>query len=299
MEGEYMNCRSVNFRKSNNLLKILKILLIFTVIISLLTTTTVAAASDLDEFEKAATSEKAKEQSDEEDDKKDKKDEDDKLLINLSEDDEDDSFLGFIVEGFFKVVFGTFFSMIGDGTRMSLARIEGDEGTDAGVEMRRTGEATLPFFQYDHRYLRVNSDIDARDNGLEIGYGPYAFSCRHTKFSEDDPSDELTLIQYHLLARISRTGSAEYGLGLGSLVMRGNDDHSGFSLTFPVKIYPNDSFGVRFRPTFSWIKGNSINEYDLSLVYTIRYASIQLGYRFLEANGEELNGSYLGLAAHY
>ncbi|NLY73918.1 MAG: hypothetical protein GX075_01275 [Firmicutes bacterium] len=82
-------------------------------------------------------------------------------------------------------------------------------------------------------------------------------------------------------------------------MIRGNDDHSGFSLTFPVELYPKDSFGVRFRPTFSWIKGNSIDEYDLSLVYTIRYASIQLGYRFLEANGEQLNGSYLGYAAHY
>ncbi|NLY73917.1 MAG: hypothetical protein GX075_01270 [Firmicutes bacterium] len=114
-----------------------------------------AAASDLDKFEKAATTEKTKEQADKAND----------------DDDDDDSFLFNVFEAIFWTI-----SMIYEGSRMSLARIEGDEGTDAEVEIRRTGEATLPFFQYDHRYLRVNSDIDARDNGLEIGYGPYAFS---------------------------------------------------------------------------------------------------------------------------
>lgn len=150
-----------------------------------------------------------------------------------------------------------------------------------------------------HKYLKVSSDIDARENGLELGYGPYGFSYRYTEFGEENPSDELTLIQYHLLLRISKRSSGEYGIGVGSLVMRGNEDNSGLSLTFPVKIYPRDSLGIRFKPTYSWINGNSIHEYDISLVYTRRYASIQLGYRFLESNGKDLNGSYLGFVAHY
>lgn len=284
-----MNNRSV---KSGNLLRFLKILTVFAVIISILTITPLAAASDLDEFEKAATSAKTK-QSDDKDKDKDKKD---------KEDDDDDSFFGFFFGDFFEVfvVIVDEVLHITQGAMMSLARVDEDKWTDNGeIEIRRTGEPTLPFFEYDHRYLKVNSDIDARENGLEAGYGPFGFRLRQTDFREKDPSDKLTLNHYHFLLRISRSSSGELGLGIGSLVMHGNDDHSGFSITFPIKIYPEDSFGVRFTPTFSWINGNSIDEYDLSLAYTIRYASIQLGYRFLEAGAKELNGSYLGFAVHY
>lgn len=277
-----MNYRSVKTRKSKDYLKAL---IVFAVIISVLTITPLVAASNLDEFEKAATAEKTKQESSAEDDQ--------------SEDD--DSILEAVDEWvFFIVSLGTFFAVMDDGIEMSLARVDEDMETDTGeVEIRRTGEPTLPFFQYDHKYLKVNSDIDARENGLEVGYGPIGFSYRQTGFCEETPSDELTLTQYHLLLRISRKSSGEFGLGIGSLVMHGNDDHSGLSITFPIKLYPSDSLGVQFKPTYSWINGNSIDEYDLSLAYTIRYASIQLGYRFLEANGKELNGPYLGFSVYY
>lgn len=282
-----MNYRFVKTRKWTELVRVL---IIFTLIISILTMPPLAAASDLDEFEEAATTEKT----DHEADNKESQVEDD-----------DDSFLESLLEAvFITVIFGTFFTVIGtaidEGTKISLARVEAGVETDgAKVELRQTGEATLPFFQYEHKYLRVNSDIDARDNGLEIGYGPYGFSCRHTKFTEENPSDELSLTQYHLLLRFSRTSSREFGLGIGSLVMHGNDDHSGLSITFPIKIYPSDSWGVRFKPTFSWINGNAIDEYDLSLAYTKRYASLQLGYRALVAKGKDLDGPYLGFFLHY
>ena len=298
-----MNYRSV---KSGDLKGFLKVLIVFTVIISILTITPLAAASDLDEFEEAATSVKTQQGDDDEDDDKDKKDKEDKddgVSQSLSEDDDDDddeSFLEFIFGEFIEVIVEVLFMEIELGAKMSLARVDGEAEHEIGeVEIRRTGEPTLPFLQYEHNYFKVSSDIDARENGLELGYGPIGFSCRQTDYREKNPSDELTLNHYHLLFRISPSSSGELGLGIGSLVMDGNDDNSGFSITFPIKLYPSDSWGVRFKPTYSWINGNSIDEYDLSLAYTIRYASIQLGYRFLEAGGKELNGSYLGFAVHY
>lgn len=299
MEGEQMSYRSV---KSGKLKRFLKVLIIFTVIISILTVTPLAAASDLDEFEEAATSAKTDQGTADEDkdkDKKDKEDKEDGVSQSLSE-DEDVSLFGLFFGGFIEVIVEGIFSELEQGAKKSLARVDEDKKIDTReVEIRRTGEPTLPFLQYEHNYVKVNSDIDARENGLEVGYGPIGFSCRQTDFREEDPSDELTLNYYHLLLRISGSSSGELGIGIGSLVMDGNDDHSGFSITFPIKFYPGDSLGFRFKPTFSWINGNSIDEYDLSLAYTIRYASIQLGYRFLEAEGKELNGSYFGFAAHY
>lgn len=264
-----MDYRSV---KTRNLNEFLRLLIILTTIISILTITPPAAASDLDEFEEAAITEDTKQESDDEDDEEGKEDEDDEVYQSLAkDDDDDDSFLESVLGVFFEIIIGTFFSVIGDGAKMSLARVdEGAETDTAKVEIRRTGEPTLPFFQYEHKYLRVSSDINARDDSLEIGYGPFGFNCRHTDFSEENPSDELTLTQYHLLLRISRTSSGEFGVGIGSLVMRGNDDNSGLSLTVPIKFYPGDSFGVRFKPTYSWINGNAIDEYDVSLAYIKR-----------------------------
>lgn len=278
-----MNYRFVKTRKWTELVRVL---IIFILIFSMLTMPPLAAASDLDEFEEAATTEKTDHESDNKESQA--KDDDDCLLKSVLD----------VV--FITAFLGIIFIIIDEGTKISLARIEeGVELEGVKVEPRQTGEATLPFFQYEHKYLRVNSDLDARENGLEIGYGPYGFSCRHTEFREENPSDELSLTQYHLLLRISRTSSREFGLGIGSLVMHGNDDNSGLSLTFPIKLYPSDSLGVRFKPTFSWINGNAIDEYDLSLAYTKRYASLQLGYRALVANGKDLDGPYLGLIVHY
>jgi len=147
--------------------------------------------------------------------------------------------------------------------------------------------------------MDVNSDISALDDCLEFGYGPYAFKCRNTRFEEKNPSDNLDLTQYYFLLRMSVTRSREFGIGIGALNMRGNEDNSGFSLTFPIKIYPNQSFGIQFAPAYGWINGNSINDNDLALVFTKGYGSFKLGYSSVEANGKDLDGSYIGFALHY
>jgi hypothetical protein len=79
----------------------------------------------------------------------------------------------------------------------------------------------------------------------------------------------------------------------------GNEENSGFSLTFPLKIYPNESLGVKFKPTLNWIHGNFIHDNDLSLVLSQRFGTLELGYRFLAVNGVDLSGSYIGFALHY
>ncbi len=267
-----------------------RISVIFIIIISLLIMTPLTAASELDDFETAATTENDEQKSDNEEDEEDENE----------DDDEDCNFFLDICEWIIEVAVEVFSIVIHDGAKMSLARVDESTETDSSkIEIRQTGEPTLPFFQYEHKYLRVSSDISARDDSLEVGYGPYGFNCRHTDYCEENPSDELSLTQYHFLLRISANDSREYGIGIGRLYMRGNEDNSGFSITFPVKIYPSESFGIRIKPTYSWINGNAIDEYDLSVAYTKRYGSLQLGYRFLEADDEDLNGSYVGFAVHY
>ncbi len=287
-----MNYRSA---KNPNLSKYInhspaRFLIILAVIISIVAITPFAAASELDEFEEAATSDKTQQEDEHQDEQDDGDD----------RDDDDCNFFSHILGMIFETFIDVFCLVISDGAKKSLARVEeSTETVSPKIEIRQTGEPTLPFFQLEHKYLRVDSDITAQDDSIELGYGPFGFNCRHTDFSEKKPSDELTLTQYHLLLRISATDTGEFGIGMGALTIHGNDDNSGFSLTFPIKIYPKESFGIRFKPTYSWINGNSIDDYDISLAYTKRYGSLQLGYRFLEANGVNLDGSYIGFAVHY
>lgn len=141
-----MNYRSVKTKKLNGLLKVL---IVFTIIFFILTVALPAVGSDLDEFEEAATTEKTEPKSDDNDDQ-DEKDEEDDLSLSLDEDDDNDSFLGSIFGGFIEAIIEVFFAELGEGAKMSLARVGQETETDAGeVEIRQTGDATLPFFQYD------------------------------------------------------------------------------------------------------------------------------------------------------
>ncbi len=259
--------------------------IIFSVTILTFVATVPVLGSTLDEFETAATKDDS--QQDSHDQKK--KDQD----KNSSE----DSLESF---DFFMEMLDYIFYFTCEGAKMSYARVGGATDIDpAKIEIRQTGEPTLPFYEIDYKYMRVNSDIIANDVGFELGNGPLGFECHSTFFSETNPKDNLTLTQYHVLLRISPNHSQEYGIGVGTLYLSGNGQHSGFSVIFPIKFYLNRSFGIQFKPTYSWINDNLINDNELSLVLTRKFVSIKLGYRSVDTNGKSLNGPYLGFAWHY
>lgn len=261
---------------------ITNLLLICAIIISTLIITPPVSASDLDDFEAAATTDNSQQTSDDQT-KKDDNNPLDKFFTDL-----------------FGDIFNCMTCLAYEGAKMSYARVGGKTDIDpTTIEIRQTGEPTLPYFQMDYKYMHINSEISALDSCLEFGNGPFGFECRNTYFTEINPSDNLTLTQYHLLLRMSPNRSQEYGIGIGMINLCGNEQNSGFSLTFPIKIYPNPTFGIRFKPTYSWINGNFINDNDLSFALTERFGSLELGYRFLETNGKNLDGSYIGLALHY
>ncbi len=259
--------------------------IIFSVIILTFITTAPASGSTLDEFETAATKDGSQQESDDQKQKDQDK--------NSSE----DSLESF---DFFMKIIGHIIYYTYEGTKMSYARVGGSTDIDpAKIEIRQAGEPTLPFYEVDYKYMYVNSEIIANDIGVQLGNGPLGFECRSTWFAERNPKDNLTLTQYHVLLRMSPNRSQEYGIGVGTLYLSGNGHHSGFSITFPIKFYPKHSFGIQFKPTYSWINGNLINDNDLSFVLTKKFGSIELGYRSLDTNGKSLNGSYIGLAWHY
>jgi hypothetical protein len=88
----------------------------------------------------------------------------------------------------------------------------------------------------------------------------------------------------------------EFDLGLGSSILDGENRKSGFSLTTPVLIHPKEFIGIEFRPTWSTINGNPLDDYDLGIVLSRSYGSLRLGYRWMRSEHESLDGPYFGVS---
>ena len=79
----------------------------------------------------------------------------------------------------------------------------------------------------------------------------------------------------------------------------GNDRNTGVSFTTPILFYPADWLGLEFRPTWSEINDNNIDDYDLSVRLGRKYLSARAGYRWMEAGDVSLDGPHIGLSIHF
>lgn len=164
---------------------------------------------------------------------------------------------------------------------------------------RSIGALDLPFFRTDLHYQRVSSKIDGIDGRIEAGYGAYAAQVRHTRYEEREPREKLNFTSIHGLLRLSQDNRFEMGLGMGALLLDGDRHSSGFSVTSPINWYPHRHVAIRIEPTLSWLGGNPIGDYDISLGYTRQYVSLRSGYRWLRSGGVSIHGPYIGFSLHY
>jgi hypothetical protein len=129
---------------------------------------------------------------------------------------------------------------------------DGDTGLFAGHTL---GKLTKPYVRVDYNWQYINSNLEAQDLRVEAGYKLLAFYGRHTLYTESNSTNnlnELTLNQYYGMLRFGGAlhhenflnGSWEVGLGLGTAQQMGNEEHSSWALTVPVKFYPTDWFGL-------------------------------------------------------
>lgn len=169
----------------------------------------------------------------------------------------------------------------------------------AFAEPRETGEVLIPFFRLDAAYQNVDSDVEAIDIRAELGYGPIALSIRDTNYQESDPDDELEIFQMHALYRMSFSEAFEVDAGLGILTIDGDGQNSGLSLTLPVLIRYTENLGFEFRPSWSSVNGNTIQDYDVGAMLGMRFVALRAGYRWIESENTSLNGPYLGISIHF
>jgi hypothetical protein len=168
-----------------------------------------------------------------------------------------------------------------------------------GVRPRREGEALIPVLRLDVTYQHAESDITAWDYRFEAGYGPLGFQMRRTVYDEKVPAASLEVIEYHALYRMSAGSKLEVDLGAGAMILNGFQDNNGYSVTVPILYHPTNFYGFEFRPVWSSINENDIQDFDLAVLFGWRYASIKAGYRWLRSPHQSLDGPEFGIALRW
>ena len=231
-------------------------------------------AGKLDEFEQEAT------------------EEEDDARYDVPDDDDDDSFFEALLGGLLRILF--FGADDEEHHRQQDSNQVRPEYRDGSEQPAYDNPVLLPFFRLDGSYQNVESDVRAGDLRAELGYNILALQGRFTYYNEEKPTDELWLNYVHGLLRFPLGDTVQLNPGVGAMILAGDSRNSGFSLTVPILIYPQESFGLEFRPTWSWINENEVDDYDISVVLSSKHAGLRAGYRWVSSDDDSLDGPYLG-----
>jgi len=166
------------------------------------------------------------------------------------------------------------------------------------VEPREKGEKMLPLFRVDMDYQYIDSDVEAIGLHLETGYGPFAAQMRQSRFTEDN-GDDLNATAINLLLRATYAKYFEFDMGAGAFQLNGEDENWGFHVTTPFLVHINDHVGFEYRPSWTTLKGNSIREGDLAMMFGRKSTSLKVGYRTLQSPSLELDGFFAGVSLHW
>lgn len=167
---------------------------------------------------------------------------------------------------------------------------------DSEAHTRRDkGDILIPFVRYDFAYQNISSTINANIERLEAGYGPFALFFENYAFQERAPSNTLTIEQQMFLYRMSMSKTAEVDFGIGKSVISGAQRTTLNSISLPVKIALNENVALEFRPTWA----DTVNDYELALLWGKPFWSVKAGYRTLNSPGVSLHGPFAGFALYY
>ncbi len=195
---------------------------------------------------------------------------------------------------------GELFKTMAVGGAISNARVEEYRSAqDTEPSARRSGDALLPFLRLDLLHQNVEGDVTALDSRFEAGSGSLAVEARRTVYREEQPSDNLEIGELHGLYRMSPNSDFEIDAGVGILSVKGNGTTSGLSITIPLRYHPAESFGLEFRPVWSSLKDNAIQDLEAAVLIGWRYASIKAGYRWMHSPHQSLDGPETGISLRW
>lgn len=219
---------------------------------------------------------------------------------------------GFLTDFWGWLVAGPFAYRADDPSASMSPTEEGWADDQSGGLLRpnhQYGQAVMPYVRVDANWQYIDSDNDAIDGRLELGYKVAAFHVRTTSYADALADLDQTVNQYYAVLRYGGEwpelfpGTAEIAIGIGVAQHNGDlSDDSSAALTFPLKYHPTDWLGVEFRP--AWYQADfagiefDIGDYDLSASLGYRWVQLRAGYRWLwfSSIGHMLDGPYAGVS---
>lgn len=158
------------------------------------------------------------------------------------------------------------------------------------LQPRKNGEALIPYLSLNAAHRNVDKDFIAHDYNAEIGYGAFSILYSKSYYRDDNSSGSLDIEQYYILYRASLGAYLEIDLGYGETVI--DDELFEESITIPIRIHPNENWGIEFRPAWA---GTTI-DYDTALMFGMNHISLKVGYRSVRSDNVTLDGPYVGLS---
>jgi hypothetical protein len=253
--------------------------------------TRLAVAGDLASFEKAATR-----QGDDGNRKRGASQQDGARSSDSCDRSFSCQLVGALVEPVFKLAFLPF-ALMGSS---SLERQSGEKADKpGGLRKREKHDRDIPNLALDFNYQRAEGDIDGVESRVEIGWAPVGLQVKNIHYRQDDPAAALDFTHVHALWRGS-FAVGQINLGLGKLMLDGQDYHSGSSSLVQISAFPTRHLAVDVSGIFSDINDNDIAEYDGSVAFgNGRGHALRAGYKVQKTSGETLHGPYLGLSWRY
>ncbi|MFW2372449.1 MAG: hypothetical protein ACN4GM_04955 [Gammaproteobacteria bacterium] len=204
-------------------------------------------------------------------------------------------------ESFFEILFGDLVEaianetaeVISEGGRASNQRVS-SKPHDPDINKRQPGEILIPFYRFNINTQHVSDQINAIDLKMEIGKGAIGFEFRATKYTDDITNDELKYNQVQYFHRMSFGNKIGLNLGIGYGQMNGVDSFDGLVLSAPILFHNGHHLGFEIRPSVFNADGVSINDLDLSALYTYRKLAFRIGHRSLESPNVDIDGYYIG-----
>lgn len=164
---------------------------------------------------------------------------------------------------------------------------------------RVPGDPLLPMLRFDFGWHSVESDVQAFDYGLEIGYSALAVRGRTITYREEDPGDSLDLSSVLVLYRIPLSRDVEFDAGLGGAELDGADSQGGLDFSLALRGWvPDRRMGFEYRGEFMDI-GEGMSSHDISVLLHLRWFALRAGYRWLHSNGDSLDGPFAGAALSF
>lgn len=161
-------------------------------------------------------------------------------------------------------------------------------------EKKETGSPITPFFRADYSYSWAASDITADNYFVELGYRMFSVDFLQTHYCEKDPDDTLDLTRIYCQLRFVATEIVEFDIGLGGIVIDGEDSNSGGYYGLALRLYPDRKIGGELRLFGATVNEAEITDLDIGLFLGFDYFLLKTGYQLVSSGDDDIGGFYVG-----